>query len=320
MSANFIFSFDCEGKWGVADALAPATHRALTDERLKQAYRGLLDLLDRFDVAATFAFVGLFAEPATQLTRLRDRLDTMAILSPDYLAPALADLRHGSRQGWHGEWAVDLVASSRLAHEIAFHGVTHIPWDRMNEHVIEQEIGLFGALTSGVRHSRTMVFPRNRVARLDSLRSLGIEGYRMGLNRPRAINLLDEVYPLPRLQYGHVADHDLTAIPAGYFVNWQHGLRRLVPRAWSRRRAKWLIRRAATAGSTVHFWLHPENIAQAPRTLARLEDVLRLVDEAREAGRGEVVTQLGYCLDTIRDNAEQCPGGVHIAPRNSRQV
>jgi peptidoglycan/xylan/chitin deacetylase (PgdA/CDA1 family) len=320
MPATFIFSFDCEGKWGVADALTPATHRALTDERLKQAYRGLVDLLARFEIPATFAFVGLFAEPAPQMARLRDRLDTMARLSPDYLAPALSDLHHGSRQGWHGAWAVDLVASGRNAHEIAFHGVTHIPWDQMNKDVIAQEIGLHGALTSVVRRSRTMVFPRNRVARLDTLRSLDIQGYRMGLNRPRAINLLDEANPLPRLQFGARADPGLIAIPAGYFVNWQHGLRRLIPRAWSRRRAKWLIERAARAGSIVHFWLHPENIAQAPRTLARLEDILGLVRDAREAGRGEVITQTGYCLDSTQDNAEPCPGGERIAPRNSRQV
>jgi peptidoglycan/xylan/chitin deacetylase (PgdA/CDA1 family) len=314
MAATFIFSFDCEGKWGVADALAPATHRALTDDRLKQAYRRLLDLLARFETPATFAFVGLFAEPASHLARLRDRLDTMARLSPDYLTPALADLRDGSRQGWHGSWAVDLVASSRIAHEIAFHGVTHIPWDRMSEDLIEQEIGLFGALTSGVQHSRTMVFPRNRVACVETLRSLGIQGYRMSLNRPRAINFLDEVNQMPRLQFGDGADHGLTAIPAGYFVNWEHGLRRLIPRAWSRRRAKWLIRRAVSAGSIVHFWLHPENIAQAPGTLARLKDILGLVREAREAGRGAVATQLGYCLDQIRDNDER------IAQINPRQV
>ena len=62
MPATFILSLDCEGKWGVADHLDAQTHRSLADARLRAAYRDILAALDRYDIAATFAFVGLFAQ------------------------------------------------------------------------------------------------------------------------------------------------------------------------------------------------------------------------------------------------------------------
>lgn len=320
MPATFLFSFDCEGKWGVADGLLLATHQGLSDERLRQAYRQLVALLERYEMPATFAFVGLFAEPPAQVVRMRESLDRMASLSPDYLAPALADMREGSRQGWHGDWAIDLVGSSASPHEIAFHGVTHIPWDRMDGRLLDEEMSLFRSLASPVRGSRTMVFPRNRAGHLDAVRTLGIEGYRKGLNRARLVNLLDEINPLPRLQADDALDEGPVAIPAGYFVNWQAGPRRAIPRSLSRLRARLLIDRAARSGTTVHFWLHPENIAQSPRTLARLEDILALVRRACERGQGRIQTQLGYCLDRRRDSVEQAPAGEQPLPSRSAQA
>ena len=305
MAATFIFSFDCEGKWGVADALTPQTHRSLGDELLKNAYRQLLALVDQYRVRATFAFVGLFAEPAAEFAHLRDKLQDMARRSPDYLVPALGDLGNGSRQGWHGDWALDLVASRAAGHEIAFHGVTHIPWDRMDDALNRDECALFHALTSPVGRSRTMVFPRNNVARLDAVKALGILGYRAGLERPRIANFIDEINLFPRLQSDAEITDGILAIPAGYFVNWQHGPRRLIPRAWSRMRAKLLIDRAARTGSVVHIWLHPENIAQEPDTLTRIDDILRLVREACDKGHGEVKTQAEYCIERSPARAAQ---------------
>jgi hypothetical protein len=306
-----MFSFDCEGKWGVADALGSGAHRSLTDDKLKTAYRRLLELMDYYGIPATFAFVGLFAEPAPEFAHLSDVLDSMARRSPDFLAPALADLRDGSRQGWHGAWAVDLVASQPIAHELAFHGVTHVPWDRMDNGLIEVEIGLFRALTSPIRYSRTMVFPRNRTGHLDAVRSLGIHGYRQGSKLSRAANYINEINPLPRVQFGGEILGGLVSIPAGYFVNWQHGLRQLIPREWSRQRAKLLMERAAVrSGSVVHFWLHPENIAQAPQTLGRIEDILSLARDARESGRAEVKTQLDFCIQVARQEVADNPGSA----------
>lgn len=82
-------------------------------------------------------------------------------------------------------------------------------------------------------------------------------------------------------------------IPAGYFVNWLHGLRRLVPRSVTRVRFNGLLDRAETGG-IVHAWLHPENIASAPETLSILRDIVETVAKRREAGRCVPTTQIDY--------------------------
>src|SRR5689334_11237435 len=119
MVARFILSLDCEGKWGVADQLTANVHRQLSDADLRIGYRNVLSLLDEFDVPATFAFVGLFAESGEGFRRLVPELQPLVSSSPDYLAPALADAERGSRQGWHGAWAIDALLASKTQHELA---------------------------------------------------------------------------------------------------------------------------------------------------------------------------------------------------------
>jgi hypothetical protein len=60
MSGVFIISFDCEGKWGVADHLDTRIEESFTTVNLLQNYRDLLALLGEHDLRATFAFVGAY--------------------------------------------------------------------------------------------------------------------------------------------------------------------------------------------------------------------------------------------------------------------
>ena len=89
----------------------------------------------------------------------------------------------------------------------------------------------------------------------------------------------------------------MIAIPAGYFVNWQHGPRRIVPRELSARRAAHCLRAAHRDDAVVHYWLHPENVASAPGTIDVLRDLLRLVANLRDRGDCKVVTQAQYCAE-----------------------
>lgn len=298
MTARFILSLDCEGKWGVADLLNAAFHRDLSDERLRAAYRDIVDLLDEFAISATFAFVGAFAQPTAKFREIGDGLRELATKAPDYLGPALADLDHGSRQGWHGEWAVDEVSSAVTTHEIALHGMTHVPWADVDDTFIRAELALWRSMSGHVQHSRTFVFPRNSIAHLDRLAEAGIEGYREA--RPqvsRVRSLLSEFYPWPAPDPDPERQHGMIAIPAGRFVNWQHGPRRLVPRALSAARAARMLRSANRDDGVVQYWLHPENLASAPATIEVLRDVLRLVADLRDRGGCKVMTQAQYCAD-----------------------
>lgn len=297
MTGRFILSLDCEGKWGVADRLGAVHHRGLGDASLRQAYRSVVALLDEFDIQASFAFVGLFGESAGSFRRLRPLVEQLADRGGDYLRPALNDMDHGSGEGWHGDWAVETAGAAKAQHEIALHGISHFPWDRMDDAFVAQEMALYRELEGPVGRSLTMVFPRNRVAYADLLPSIGIKAYRLApKRRSRLQSLVSEFNILERAEQDPAgSDAHPAPIPAGHFVNWQHGLRRLVPKAVSERRFANVLASAEATGGVCHFWLHPENIASAPATLDLLRGMVRQVARARDAGRCIVQTQIDYC-------------------------
>ena len=296
MAARFILSLDCEGKWGIADSLTPAEHATLSRERLVEAYSKILALLDEFDVPATFGFVGLFGESPHSLAGLFPELDRLAERSPRYLGAALSDLRDGSRDGWHGDWAIEMVRSARAGHELALHGMTHVPWGSIDRQFAEDELALLPMLHSPLRDAETFIFPRNEVAYVDLLAKAGIRGYRLARKfRSRAASLASEFNPFSAPDDSISPSGALARIPAGYFVNWRHGARRLVPRSLSRLRARQMLLRAERTNRVVHYWIHPENVASAPRTLDNLRDIVALSVSMRDAGRCEIMTQLDYC-------------------------
>ena len=59
-SGQFVVSLDCEGKFGMADKISDFHNRHLTDQNLRKVYSGLVELFDRYEIRATFAFVGAF--------------------------------------------------------------------------------------------------------------------------------------------------------------------------------------------------------------------------------------------------------------------
>ncbi|MBA3527257.1 MAG: polysaccharide deacetylase family protein [Pseudomonadota bacterium] len=303
MAVRFILSLDCEGKWGVADGLGQREHEWLCDAKLGIAYKSILDLLDEYSVPATFAFVGLFAEPEESFSRLKPQIDALASRSPGFLGAALSDMVEGSRQGWHGAWAVEAVGSARTGHELALHGVTHVPWTSQDRNFFTEELGLWRMLSSPVRDSKTFVFPRNAVAHTELLAPAGLEGFRLGRKMSRVASLASEfnLRSRPERVVPPKAGEPV-AIPAGYFVNWRHGLRRLVPAWVTRARFQALLDRAGET-DVVHAWLHPENIASAPATLDLLRDIIRMIARQRDLGRCLPMTQLDF-VRSVRPTAQ----------------
>lgn len=297
MTARFVLSLDCEGRWGIADDLGSAHARALDDRSLRQAYRQLLDVLDALAIPATFAFVGTFTLDRPGLRAVRGELAALAARAPGYLEPAIDQIDDG--EGWSGDWAVDAVGSASVRHELALHGGTHLPWlwPGVTDDVARADLALaFDAAPEFVRHVRTFIPPRNQVAHRHVLTEFGIAGSRDA--RPllgRAASLRDELDP--RM----APDPDPppavpVRVPAGRFVNWRHGPRRLVPPAVTRMRFRRALETATRTGDVVHCWTHPENLASGPGTLDLLAGVLTDAARLRDAGRCEVLTQADYCV------------------------
>ena len=301
MTARFILTFDCEGKWGVADVLDQFDRRLLSDQSLQRAYSSIVGLLDQVQVPATFAFVGLFGERKEEFTHVRGGVEQLARRAPQYLRPALDDIDRGG-EGWHGAWAVDLVGGADQDHEIALHGITHVPWGTVDSAFIEEELALFRSLTSAVEASKTFVFPRNDVGHEQMLGQAGMLGYRLApAHRGRAAAFLSEFNVRMPSQADPVNGEGPVRIPAGYFVNWQSGLRRTVPKRVSEMRFANMLDHAERTNGIVHMWLHPENVATAPATLDLLEGLLRQVAERREQGRCRILRQIDYVAERRPD-------------------
>jgi hypothetical protein len=292
---KFILSLDCEGKWGVADVLTSQHRHDLSDERLCDAYQAILDSLEEFDIPATFAFVGVFSQSPAKFAQIRASLDALGHAARAYLAPALREIESGNSSGWHGDHLVGAVTQSRAGHEIALHGVTHMPWTAMDEASADAEMRIFEALDGPVRESKTFIYPRNLVAHQEVLARHGFIGFRTARKTPsRALSLLSE-FNLFEKPEDVGRSRDIIHIPAGFFLNWRSGLRSLVPPEVTRLRADRLLKAAARSDAIVHYWLHPENVASAPSTLELVRTLALEVARSREAGACEVMTQLGYC-------------------------
>lgn len=289
MTGTAIISLDCEGRWGVADHLTPELAAGFTDARLRAAYRAVIDLFAAFGISATFAFVELFTRPASRgTTRLVQDLSQEL----PYLVRAAEGLAAGE-EGWVGDWACDMACEG--GHEIAFQGATHVPWPMLSRDQARRELNM-----TRPEQRRTMVFPRNQIAHCDVLAEFGCRAFRGQhhyASRAHSLlaefNLATSAQPLIEPAPGAPVE-----IPSGVFVNWRSGLRKLVPPAVTRRRARNLLLDAARTGGVAHFWLHPENIASAPATLANLEAVVTEIVRLRDAGQIRVETQLSV-LDRL---------------------
>ena len=76
---------------------------------------------------------------------------------------------------------------------------------------------------------KTFVFPRNLIAHQSILLDYGIEGYRNARRMTSRLHSLASELNVFEKPDTHAARSDLIAIPAGSFINWLHGVRRLIP-------------------------------------------------------------------------------------------
>ena len=315
---KFIVSLDCEGKWGMADALEPYHHALLTDDSLAAVYEQIKSLFARYEIAATFAFVMAFTLAPAQRPAFAQLLDRDPHRKDEWLSYYWRALEEGHGEGWFQARALETIRAEDR-HEIACHGFCHRPLgdESLSEAEAEAEIdaALAVAAMQGVE-LRTFVYPRNEIGHLDVLRRAGFLGYRERLRRPvsglgRALRLSEEFNLWPSRQHVERPGPDgLVAIPPGYFFNWRFGARRRVPAWVTVRRWRNLIGATARSGGVAHLWFHPHNLITAPDTARSLETVLAYAARLRDAGKLEIVTQRDYCREVLASSGSPAgPGG-----------
>lgn len=295
--AVFVLSFDCEGRWGLADR--PDALPGLSSAALLGAYRELVGLLGRYRVAATFAFVAAFLLTPKEARRHADWFAAIPYRDGDWAAPFRAALAGDALDGWLCPEALEVVAAD-ARHEIAAHGFSHVP---LAEHLVgadtfEREMDLLRRLEQrrGL-DSRTFVYPRNLVGYTARLAAWGFEAYRpmLALERAagRARRLLAELDPREPPQ-GHGRAGVPLALPPGRFLNHRAGLRRLVPRRLTRAKLRQMLERAVRERQAVHLYSHPHNFLTGRGQFELLEELLAEVRARADAGTIEVMTQHQY--------------------------
>lgn len=295
----------------MADALEYDSYSWLTTSDLTAVYRKLVDVFDRFDIPATWAFVAAFVHREEEV---RDcpylAANPLLWRDGDWTAGFRAALRSGETDGWMCPAALEIVASSGR-HEIASHGFSHVP---LAEHLVEarvfdQEMSKLSEFwgRQGVRPT-TFVFPRNQLGYLERLAAAGFEAYRPPTKLERRRNRIARLcrlageFNILEKPENHGRPGTPGTLPAAILLNHRAGARRLVPMNITLERVRRLLDNAIATRRVVHLYSHPHNFLTGDHQFELLFATLQLVSERVKQARMRVMTQATYARDILGSN------------------
>lgn len=310
LQANFLISFDCEGKWGVADWVADRENDFFNNDRLNQAYQKIIQLLSHHDIKATFAFVGAFTLSETEYHDKKERLFPNSGNAPAdiWVSKFKRDAALGMLDGWLNPEALNIV-SAHPEHEIAAHGFTHTPLEKswISLARFTHEMECLKTLPVFQKDNLTFVYPRNLIGYHDQLKQYGFIAYREALQpdrttlKGRMLNLIDEIN-IFRTSQAHSEQRELIQIPAGFVLNWRARIRKKIPFNITLMRWEHLLNHALAHKKVFHLWAHPHNFVSGDRMFDLLDGILQNVSHAQKSGKIANVTQEEYARQFQRLN------------------
>ena len=289
----FTLSLDCEGLWGVADHLGAAT-QSINQSSLSEVYRYIEDVLSHHSIKATYAFTTLFTQDEADIIKYKDIIKTHINEQDEWYKYIYSALQNENLNGWLGR---DFYLKAKQnGHEIAWHGFTHHPLGQSTkENIVEFEVAeslkIFKKESLSVN---SIVFPRNDVSHLQLLNNSGFNVYRKGvieqsrLHSNKYYRVLDELNILkPSQKFKQSKNNPMISLPAGYFLNWPNGPRRLIPSEVTYKRWDHILRSASRKSAQAHMWFHPHNMITAPKMRNTFESIIKNV--STKIQNGEVV-------------------------------
>ena len=311
----FIFSIDVEAMWGFFYREDPAVAEARFAD-FRGIFQRLVGILDRYRIAATFAFVGhlLLSECSCD-----DGIAHPEVLCPDYewypghwhAADPCTSVEENP--AWYGSDLLAMVRDADMPHEVGCHTFSHI---MVGDPACSREI-----LLSQLRACRTLhedrglpftsfVYPRNECAYMEAVAEAGLRAYR-GPERTwytrlpgklqRAGHLLHRLLAIAPPVYDLPTDTALPVdVPASMLLYPRGGIRNLVPLSSRRLQAYRGLQRAAAESRLFHLWLHPHNFIGASALFGVLEAILRRANELRARGSLRSLTMAQYVDLTLR--------------------
>ena len=302
MTGICIISFDCEGKWGVADHVNNDIERSFTNKNLINSYNKINKLLEKFSVQATFAFVGAFTQSKDSFAD--SWLEPMRkSKSHSNWLKKLLDNFEKEENGWFCEECYEIIKNSNISHEITSHSFTHTPFVSYlnNKDSVDLE---FRAIQKWAEQKNlnpeTFIFPRNEVNYTNYLKDLSYYAYR-GSMEPKTYlgkkvkNIISELNLFGSSEDKISSKIDgLYKIPGGFFLNWRFGLRSFVPLLITQRKFKNSLLRAEQNNEVVHIWMHPHNFINGKDQYELFERCLNTLSEFSSAGKILIMTQEQY--------------------------
>jgi hypothetical protein len=303
MKATFIISFDCEGKWGFADHLTAFHQSHLTNRNLNQAYKRIIDLLNKYTIKGTFAFVGSFTLSIDEYYANQEWFADNCEEVQRWLRYFKKYAQNENFEGWFNPEPLKIVAQEKI-HEIGAHGFTHAP---LGESYITKA-GFLEEMNSlkKISHFKdkekmTFIYPRNAIGYINELLKFGFIGYRGHIYEydnltsitKKIKRLAVELNVLDKAQ-SHARPSHLIRIPSGYLLNYRHGFMGNIPLGWTIKRWENIIIDAVKNNKVVHLWSHPHNFITGKDMFLLLDRVLEIVNKFVKKGLLNNLTQKEY--------------------------
>jgi hypothetical protein len=295
----FVLSLDCELLWGCHYIGGTSKFKYLQDQ-YAACYDNLLALLDKYDVHATFAFVGALGIEREEFERL-----TLASQGDQYKGrlQSIFDKSIHETELWYNKNLINKVIHANQKHEIASHSFSHL---RFTDSIVTKDVALrefelscriLGQYTEEAQ-IKTFIYPENCIAHLDVFHDGPFRLYR-GCNESwfknlpfkRLFHFIDQILPLaPPSVMLRVDDYGNYFLPGSFMLFRYDGIRRLVPDGIRLMKIKRGIDRAIRMKKIFHLWFHPWNLGSSKRMTSLLIKILEYVDAQRSANSLQVAT------------------------------
>jgi peptidoglycan/xylan/chitin deacetylase (PgdA/CDA1 family) len=268
-------SIDLELAWGTWDVLTPE-HLRLAEALERPICAALIELFDRYEVAATWAIVA------------------------GLLDASCSTARPGNKACWYAPDIIERVTQAKVGHEIGSHSGQHIYFDRATASQAQEDLEFAQHLhqVNGLSF-KSFIFPRNSVDHLNILAKVGLQTFRgpgvdwietarrAGKTAGQVANLVDKLLPIAPAAVVARECGELTDVPPSMLLIGRNGLRRFAWPQVTRLKLRKGLERAKQAGRIFHLWFHPSNFYyRREEQLATLKWFLELISE--EAGRGAI--------------------------------
>ncbi|MXV62530.1 polysaccharide deacetylase family protein [Natronorubrum sp. JWXQ-INN-674] len=292
---SVVCSLDAELGWGFHDLADPPAERV---ESGRRGWNVMLELLDEFDVPATWAVVGHLM------------LDSCDGTHADHPAP----------EGWfereREEWAdredlrfgrelVEGILEADADHEFASHSFSHVLFgDAETDHELataELERSTEIAADWGQRID-SFVYPRNDVGHRDVLAEYDVSAYRgQSPTRDGVRGVFDStIRDRSMVVEPTVDEYGLVNVPASMFLFGFEGPARTVAESiWTDpmlELARRGIDQAARSDGVFHMWLHPNNLT-SERDDRRMRAILSYLERRR--------SETDLTVETMADVAQR---------------